>query len=361
MAEANLCNYEPDCEMVEEVRAETIKDQKFFNDHLVYCRSVEASKKRLEDRHRVKYGDGPPFVGPLAYHMLKPRGVGYFVEWLLQPSLRRYEFFHDTALTESQWIRWVPTEKERCLTSLGQIPNNKDFFGSVSEWAREWVNLHPDYDSTRKVLFEGRNFCHRFEYSVVINPFNNIPSGMETLVYFRDTLSTALLFGHWGTACRIAEETGGWVFNTRPLLWRTSGFEKRGVVFTTIREPSMYELSHTCCFLEGAFRDYFFLERVGPMDDACRQIQANILFPFDWSEKFRERTETPRAEEVVVRLVAEALFSQEFPPWLKEDTHRFNAERMAHEIAHLFYKWCRDHPTIGESLEWIAGGTAAAY
>ena len=363
MALANPSNYWPDPQLVTEALAETIKGQIFWPDPLAYETAVETAKQRLREKHRVYYGDGPPFIGPLAFQHLKPQNTGYFVEWFLQPEIKRFEFFHDTALVDSHWYEWGKAEKRGCLYTVGQIEINKDYYGSVGHWAQAWANTGPIYGSTRRVLFEQNNFCHRFEYPASMRPFPHIPPDMETVVYFRDTLSLALLYGHWETAQTISDIVGGWTFNRQPQEWEANVIGKESAIFSVISTPSMQELSHTCCFIEGVYREFRWVDRsdptiIEPMSQACIRLLTDTVIRFDWAAKYRELMSVCTNRNTVISVMKEAIFCREFPPWLQTMAVRPKSMSLASEMAQILFEWCDQNPV--HNIQIVSGAVGGA-
>ena len=319
--------------------------------HLQYLLDIENVK--LPPDHRF-------FIGQAARDALKPRGVGFFREWLLIHNLGRFEFVPDSALMVSEFR--PPFDVREATYFLRDNPpglQNKQLYESVHEFVADFCRNRPLYGRCRIYCHNDVNFCTRLEYPMMFHEVLPLrgAEAHETVVYFRDTISTALLFGHFGVASQILHHRGAesWI-RADSLNLRTETVpnedvlrERPMIADSQIALDSPEHVTHAACLLEGFFMKYYM---VGDESDGADRASfphlefiSRYLFAREWGPKYGEIAldKTLNKWQAVDR-IKDQIYLNELPPWLRI-LAILKIGHLCKDFAIQFYQYCNPNAT----------------
>ena len=200
---------------------------------------------------------------------------------------------------------------------------------------------YPGVARRRTYVRDNVQFCARIEYQRE-NPFPG--ANTHVYVYFRDTLSLALLNGDYEVAALIVRSgIGRWTYNTSQRV--TQGLDEMVENCLTLLTPHerrrrdrLREVSHTACFLEGYFRQWFhpYAENRIAIPES---FVETFLFAEEWSDKYREIANYPHKSSITHRrLLKEAIMQRELPEWIGR-RYPVEGEEMCRQLGLRLYTY----------------------
>ena len=192
---------------------------------------------------------------------------------------------------------------------------------------------------------DGRHYRERLEYTL-FHPFPSSPE-QQTFVYFKDTLALALLKPDYKAAHEIISLVGGWIYNGTGYEHECDIKEAGHPDLTPAIERTvspMKDMSHTACFLEGYYRQWFAPNAVESVGMDTEFVNYHV-FKWDWEAKYRRYAEHEGMTELEHKhLIRNALFFEETPVWMTIGVHLRRAEKMCTSLATRFMDYIHANP-----------------
>ena len=355
MAECNISL--PSEETINEARKASWATRAFSYEAFEFQQSVSAALKKLEEgvaqENKWKFPVYQVVIDDEAKKILKPRGAGFFREWPLSHNMDRLEYVPDSALMMTAFTHVFSLEEAReFLMHNLPGPRNKDHYVSVDEMVADFLKNRPLYGQMRTYRCDDVNFCTRLEYPMNYDEVfpHRGAAAFETVVYFRDTVSTALLYGQFGVASQILHHRGGWIRSDHPLLFSSLDLnvpvlQKHPMIAdSAIASGNPAHVAHAACLLEGYYLKYYVEkdESDGEPFDSFPHLPfiQRWLFELEWGPKYGAIARDDNlGHHEAIREIKDKIFGEELPPWMRLFAG-YKVGHLCRDFADQFHMYC---------------------